>query len=154
MAAADNGLSGVPGGLDSPRGFEMSPWGLTQHRIHRHLIGCLVLALVGLLSPAALAHTLVPMCGAHAESIAAPPPMRAGNDASIDAPCSSPEELLKATGTPKRTPDQVAQLEAPQRLAALYYRLPPRSQAHVLLIASDGGAERAGFRRCLDRPPR
>jgi hypothetical protein len=132
----------------------MSSWGRSQRRFHRHLVGCLVLVLVGLLSPTAFANALVPMCGARAESVAAPPPMRASSDASIDAPCSSPAELLKAPGTPKRTPDQVAQLEAPQRLAALYYRLPPSSPAHVLLTASSAGAERAGFRRGLDRPPR
>lgn len=132
----------------------MSSWGRTQRRFHRHLVGCLVLVLVGLLSPTASAHTLVPMCGAHAQSIAAPPPMRASSDAAIDAPCSSPEELLKAAGAPKRTPDQVVQVEAPQRLAALYYRLPPRSQARVLLTATEGGAERAGHSRGLDRPPR
>ena len=132
----------------------MWSWGRSQRRFHRHLVGCLVLVLVGLLSPTAFANTLVPMCGARAESVAAPPPMRASNDASIDAPCSSPEELLKAPGAPKRTPDQVAHLEAPQRLAALYYRLPPRSQAHVLLAATEDSAPRAGFRRGLDRPPR
>jgi len=113
-----------------------------------------VLALVGLLSPAALATTLVPMCGAHAESIAAPPPMRASKDASIDAPCSLPEEMFKAPSTPKRTPDQAAQVETPHRLAALYFRLPPRSQAHTLLAGTALDAERSGFRRGLDRPPR
>ena len=132
----------------------MSSWGRSQRRIHRHLLGCLVLVLVGLLSPTVFANTLVPMCGARAESVAAPPPMRASSDASIDAPCSSPDELLKAPGAPKRAPEQVAQFEAPQRLAALYYRLPPRSQAQVILTATEASVERAGFRRGLDRPPR
>jgi hypothetical protein len=121
----------------------------------RLLFGCLMATLVLLLSPAAFATTLVPMCGEHAETVAAPPPMRASSEAEITGPpCATPQELLEGSRAPARTPDGTAPLETGPRLPAIYHRLPRRSEGTVLRFADVPGAARSAFVRELDRPPR
>lgn len=111
--------------------------------------------LVLLLSPAAFATTLVPMCGEHAETIAAPPPMRASSDAEITSPpCKAPFELLSSSNEPARTPEAAASLDTAPRLPAVYYRLPRRAEPTVSKFLDVPGSARNGFARTLDRPPR
>jgi hypothetical protein len=119
------------------------------------LLGCLTAALVLLLSPAAFATSLVPMCGEHAETVAAPPPMRASSDAEITSPpCSSPHELLTNSRQPARTPDIAAPPDTVPRLPPVYYRLPRNAESSMLHFADVSGSERSAFVRELDRPPR
>jgi hypothetical protein len=132
----------------------MSPRRTAPPRIHRHLIGCLVAALLLVLSPRAFATTLVPMCGERAETLAAPPPMRAAGDASISTPCTQPFEFAADPAAPSRAPEVAAQLDAPPRLPAVYYRLPRAPADAQRLSRTELGGARPGFSRGLDRPPR
>jgi hypothetical protein len=132
----------------------MSSQVCVSRRFSRHLIGCLVAALVLMLSPGAFATTLVPMCGERAETIAAPPPMRGAVDTSISAPCNAPAELALDPMAPSRAPDLAAPQESAPRLPPLYYRLPRRPGAALGIAEAKLGGERPGFSRGLDRPPR
>jgi hypothetical protein len=125
-----------------------------QPRIHRHLLGCLVTALLLLLSPRVFATTLVPMCGERAETIAAPPPMRAADDASLSTPCNPPTEFTADPAAPSRSPEVAAQLEAPPRMPAVYFRLPRAPSASITLERASLDGARPGFSRGLERPPR
>jgi hypothetical protein len=132
----------------------MSPERNAPARIHRHLVGCLVAALLLVLSPSAFATTLVPMCGERAETLAAPPPMRAVGDASISTPCTQPFEFAADPSAPSRAPEVAAQLDAPPRLPAVYYQLPRAPADARRLSQTELGGARPGFSRGLDRPPR
>jgi hypothetical protein len=124
-------------------------------QLGRLLLGCLMATLVLLLSPAALATTFVPMCGERAESVAAPPPMRASSDAEIvSPPCQSPQELFTRSNEPARTPDSAASLELTPRLPALYYRLARPVQPSTIRFVVEPGSERSAFVRQIERPPR
>jgi hypothetical protein len=129
------------------------PKPLDRSKFGRLVLGCLMAALVLVLSPAAFATTLVPMCGERAETVAAPPPMRASNDGSISDPCSTPFELASGPATPARSPEAVPAELAP-RVPPVYYRLPRSAQPVRLLDGDAFGCPRPGFTRGIDRPPR
>ena len=154
MGRVGSGLSGVDGGLHSPRPFAMSFPSCAPPRIHRHLIGCLVAALLLVLSPRAFATTLVPMCGERAQTVVAPPPMQAARDASLSIPCSPPSEFAADPTAPSRAPEIATQLDAPPRMPAVYYRLPRAAGDAHRLSQTELGRPRPGFSRGLERPPR
>jgi hypothetical protein len=110
--------------------------------------------LVLVFSPAAFATTLVPMCGEHAETVAAPPPMRASSNAEITSPPCNPQDLLGSSDQPARSPDAAAPLELVPRLPAVYHGLPRHTQSTVLRFADVSGSSRSAFVRELERPPR
>jgi hypothetical protein len=126
---------------------------LDRSKFGRLVLGCLMAALVLVLSPAAFATTLVPMCGERGETIAAPPPMRASSDSAISDPCSTPFELASDPAAPSRSPEAVP-AELVPRMPPVYYRL-PRSAPPVRLLHGDAfGSARPAFTRGIDRPPR
>jgi hypothetical protein len=127
----------------------------TRARVGRLLLGCLTAALVLLLSPAAFATAFVPMCGERAETVAAPPPMRASSDAEIaNLPCPAPQELLTRSHEPARTPESAAPLDLMPRLPALYYRVPRPDQPSAIRFIDVTGTARSAFAREIERPPR
>jgi hypothetical protein len=123
-------------------------------RLHRHLVGCLVAALLLLLSPGAFASALVPMCGERAETVAAPPPGRGANDASLSTPCNLPPTFAVDPTAPPRAPEIASGLESTPRLPAVYFRLPRAPGSAQTIVEAGLRCERAGFPRTLERPPR
>lgn len=154
MACPENGLSAVGGGLCSPRLFGMYLTARRTQRLGRHLLACLVALCLLALSPDAFASTFVPMCGERAETVAAPPPMRAADDASISAPCAVPDALAIDPAAPARSPELASAPDVPPRMPAVYYRLPESAGPKSTVEDAALGGARAGFNRGLERPPR
>ena len=125
---------------------------------HRWLVQLCTLATfvlsLGWVSKAAAS---VPMCGSHAQTVAAPP---IGTPASSDelrgsSPCDEVAPL-RAAGVPEReAPEKLTLPDFPIRALPVLPRL-PRCPAGARLspAAPEHELEAAGFARALDRPPR
>jgi hypothetical protein len=118
---------------------------------------CTLTAFVLSLSWASSALAVAPMCGVHAQSIAAPP---IGTPTSTDAisganPCEE-RAPLRAAGMPNREAPRALSLpELPIRALPVLPRLGSCPRALRLSIAPDPYEVIAtGFARSIDRPPR
>jgi hypothetical protein len=112
-----------------------------------------MLALV-LARPASAALT-VPMCGEHAQTIAAPPSGRAANPTFLTAkPCEQRAASALVSGAPEPRPEPVPPLELTPRIAAVSYDLGAFvGDAHGLPRGATGG-ERSAHSSSIERPPR
>jgi hypothetical protein len=115
---------------------------------------CVVFAALAFSSRAALASMAVPMCGVHAQTVAAPPISRAAPEIPL-APSNCDARALSKWGehTPTRSPASFPHFELTPRLAALHYRLPPVPRERQPLSESTL-IERPGFASNVERPPR
>jgi hypothetical protein len=145
----------------------MSSPGLTQPtavsgvrgRRSRHPWQRLVLvylcALVALLSSrASFALTLVPMCGVHAETVAAPPISRAAEEVPLGPKrCHDKRDRGFEAREQVPLPPPTPHVDIVPRLPPLRYRLPPapRARRPVEFLVS---GERPGYQRAIERPPR
>jgi hypothetical protein len=119
---------------------------------------CTWTAFVLALSWASSAFAAAPMCGIHAQTVAAPP---IGTPTSTDAlsavnPCLDDRVPLRALGAPNReAPSQLSLPELPIRALPLLPHFGPCSAAARLSSAADEqDVPATGFARSIDRPPR
>lgn len=103
----------------------------------------------------AFAALTVPMCGEHAQTIAAPPSGRAANPTFLTAkPCEQRTASTLVSGAAEQRPEPLVPLELTPRIAALRYDLGAFvGQAHLLPRGTSGGA-RSAHSAGIDRPPR
>lgn len=101
-----------------------------------------------------MARLAVPMCGENAESIEAPPSMRAASDASLDpAPCGSTDEAIQR-GVPGDRPVERVVPEGPPRMLPLVHPLPASPKYERVERRDVLDQARPGFVESLYRPPR
>ncbi len=119
---------------------------------------CTWTAFVLALSWASSALAAAPMCGIHAQTIAAPP---IGTPTSTDAlsavnPCVDDRVPLRALGAPNReAPSQLSLPELPIRGLPLLGHFGPRpAGARLSAAAGKRDVPATGFARTIDRPPR
>jgi hypothetical protein len=105
--------------------------------------------------PAPDAGLNVPMCGEHAESIAAPPIFRAYEPGTLIAsPCQAPTELQVGTSVPLGH-ERVVVHERPERVLGSAQLGVASGESSLLAIATARAqAPRPGFVVSLFRPPR
>ncbi len=119
---------------------------------------CALTAFVLSLGWAPSAFAAVPMCGNHAQTIAAPPiGTPASNAAVTDGdPCANDGTPLRAAGAPNRNaPRDLTLTELPVRALPLLSRFGPRAaSARLSTAAVDQELPAPGFARSIDRPPR
>ncbi|HEY0467731.1 MAG TPA: hypothetical protein VGC79_26200 [Polyangiaceae bacterium] len=128
------------------------------HTRHAWLVRlCTLTAFVLALAWVSSAAAAVPMCGARAQTVAAPP---IGTPASSDsvgaeAPCDA-RSLLQLTGTPPReAPEKLSFPELPIRALPILPQLvgcPVAGRVNTALPEHELVA--TGFARSIDRPPR
>jgi len=99
--------------------------------------------------------TLVPMCGEHAETIAAPPIHRAAHTTILRAtPCAAESDGLALGALPEPVrPERVPPLESIPRVLPVWYDLSPRPASGRLAHDTARSGERSGFPRAIERPP-
>lgn len=118
------------------------------------IAACLSALWIALGCPVALAAPLVPICGKHAETLAAPPISRPAHGAVLrKAPCSKQGPLELQRGLPERAPERVAVAEPPPLTLPTAFPLAPAARKRTPLKAMRSG-ERDGFRPGIERPPR
>jgi hypothetical protein len=107
---------------------------------------------------ASSAFAAAPMCGIHAQTIAAPP---IGTPTSTDAlsavnPCVDDRVPLRALGAPNReAPSQLSLPELPIRALPLLPHFGPcPAGARLSSAAGKQDVPATGFARSIDRPPR
>jgi hypothetical protein len=106
---------------------------------------------------ASSAFAAAPMCGVHAQTVAAPPIGTPTSDDSVkaDNPCTD-NEPLRAAGVPNRdTPEKLTFQEAPVRALPALLKLAPAPLAgRISTAAPEHDLCATGFARSIDRPPR
>lgn len=103
----------------------------------------------------ALAALTVPMCGEHAQTIAAPPSGRAANPTFLTAkPCEQRAASTLVSGVAEQRPEPVAPLELTPRIAAVRYDLGAFAGQAQLLPRRVVGGERSAHSSGIERPPR
>jgi hypothetical protein len=119
---------------------------------------CTLTAFVLALGWAPNAFAAAPMCGIHAQSVAAPP---IGTPTSTDAlsavnPCADDRVPLRALGAPNReAPSQLSLPELPIRALPLLSHFGPcPADARRSSAAAKQDIPATGFARSIDRPPR
>jgi hypothetical protein len=119
---------------------------------------CTWTAFVLALSWAPSVFAAAPMCGIHAQSVAAPP---IGTPTSTDAlsavnPCLDDRVPLRALGAPNReAPSQLSLPELPIRALPLLPHFGPcPAGARLSTAAGKQDVPATGFARSIDRPPR
>jgi hypothetical protein len=119
---------------------------------------CTLTAFVLSLGWASSAFAAAPMCGIHAQTVAAPP---IGTPTSTDAlsavnPCADDRAPLRAFGAPNReAPSQLSLPELPIRALPLLPHFGPCPAGARLSPAADKqDVPATGFARTIDRPPR
>ncbi len=119
---------------------------------------CALTAFVLSLGWASSAFAAVPMCGIHAQTVAAPP---IGTPTSTDAlsavnPCADDRAPLRALGAPNREPPRQLSLpELPIRALPFLPHFGPCPPGAPLSRAADKqDVPATGFARTIDRPPR
>jgi hypothetical protein len=119
---------------------------------------CTLTAFVLSLSWASSAFAAAPMCGLHAQTVAAPP---IGTPTSTDAatalnPCVDEGVPLRALGAPNRpAPSQLSLPELPIRALPLLPHFGPCPiGARLSSAAAKQDVPATGFARAVDRPPR
>jgi len=112
-----------------------------------------LIALFGARSADAL--TLVPMCGEHAQTIAAPPVQRDARSTVLRAaPCADANDQLAARTLPDPTaPERAAALDSVPRMPPVWHSLPPLPASGRGLCASVRSGERPGHVQPIERPP-
>lgn len=118
------------------------------------LAALVVLSVSGRASAAGNPNPVVPMCGDHNESIAAPPIFRAHDPGSIVAgPCQS--EQLRLGKTVPIPPERSVMQERPERvLGFASLCLTQRASGRLSVEQAALALERPGFVSALLRPPR
>jgi hypothetical protein len=122
----------------------------------RLLMTALVAAVVVLVAPHAFA-AAVPMCGEHAESIAAPPIVLPGKDLVLDQvtpSCPLEEILLGQAPSDAPRPSSITWDDGPLRAWPVLVYLPSAPLAPLHFVDSDVPALPAGFADSIYRPPR
>ncbi|HEX3776403.1 MAG TPA: hypothetical protein VHV51_18150 [Polyangiaceae bacterium] len=106
---------------------------------------------------ASSAFAAAPMCGVHAQTVAAPPIGTPASDDTVNAdnPCST-NEPLRAAGIPNRdAPEKLSFPDSPLRALPISVQLAP---APLTGRSSTATPEHdlcaTGFARSIDRPPR
>jgi hypothetical protein len=105
---------------------------------------------------ASSAFAAVPMCGVHAQTVAAPPiGTPTSSDSLNESPCSD-SGPLRAAGVPNReAPEKLTFPELPVRALPVLPRLAPAPLSGRLSAAAPEHEICAtGFARSIDRPPR
>jgi hypothetical protein len=106
---------------------------------------------------ASSAFAAVPMCGVHAQTVAAPPIGTPASDDALNAgnPCEE-SAPLRAAGAPNReAPQKLAFAEQPERALPAFPRLAPAPLSSRLSAAAPEHEICAtGFARSIYRPPR
>ena len=112
-------------------------------------------AFVALLtSRASFALTLAPMCGVHAETVAAPPISRAAEEVPLaPKPCNDKRDRRFEAREQVPLPPQTPHVDVVPRLPPLRYRLPPAPRA-LRPVEFVVAGERPGYQRIIERPPR
>lgn len=106
-----------------------------------------------LTSRASFAFMLVPMCGVHAETVAAPPITRAAKEVPLGVPCKDERATRFESRNDAPVPPEAPSVELVPRLPPLRYRLPPAPGARTPRDVFTSG-ERPGHERAIERPPR
>lgn len=114
---------------------------------------CACAVAMTLTTSASFAFVLVPMCGAHAETIAAPPISRAAKEVPLEAPCKDKRAARFESRNDAPVPPEAPGVELVPRLPPLRYRLPPAPLTRSPRDVFTSG-ERPGHQRAIERPPR
>jgi len=118
---------------------------------------CALTAFVLSLAWAESASAAVPMCGARAQTVAAPPIGTPASSDSVSAgsPCDG-RSPLRIAGTPQRdAPEKLSLPELPIRALPILPRLAACPVAsRVSTAAAEHELLATGFARSIDRPPR
>jgi hypothetical protein len=128
------------------------------HNRNRWLVQlCTLTAFVWSLAWVSSAAAAVPMCGVHAQTIAAPPigTPASSDSLSVGSPCQ-PYSPLQAASVPQRdAPEKLSLPELPIRaLPILPRRMQPPNEGQLLPLAEDDAPVSAGFAGSIERPPR
>lgn len=121
----------------------------------RLLMVALAATVVVLVAPNARA-ALVPMCGEHAETIAAPPIIMPSKNLVLDrvSPCPSEEAELGQAPSDAPRPSSVTRDDGPLRAWPALVYLPSAPVAPAHFVDADVPVLSAGFADSIYRPPR
>jgi len=118
---------------------------------------CTLTAFVLSLGWVSSAAAAVPMCGVHAQTVAAPPIGTPASSDALSAGCPSDDgSPIRAAGVPQReAPEKLTLTDSPIRALPV---LPRIADCPVTARLSSAAAEHelsaTGFARSIDRPPR
>ncbi len=122
----------------------------------RLLMVALAATVVVLVAPHARA-AVVPMCGEHAESIAAPPIIMPSKNLVLDRvspPCPFEEAALDQAPSDAPRPSSITRDDGPLRAWPALVYLPSAPVAPAQFVEADVPALPAGFADSIYRPPR